>query len=368
MNNRTKLFWLAAIVMLLALIGFVPTRAASASTSTGGEAAFSGVITSLPGTANFVGDWQVNLRTVHVITSTKIITTNGPVALGAYVEVEGLPQADGSIIAKKIKVKASADHPDLHVRFKGVVKSLPADPYNGDWVVTTQTLSATVDVTLHVTGATKVTLEDGATLAVGSNVRVEGYRLPDESIDAGEIEVYSGPPVAGKKIEFLGQIISLPVSGTVGTWAVGTFTVNVSANTRIDNDGKPIKVGDFAQVEGILQPDGSVNAREIEIHHSNSPTPPKNYIKFYGEVTVVPATPNHVGDWTINAMTVHVSNTTKIHLEGTAFPSVPFRAEVKGILNSDGTVNAVQIEIDSHSSSSPKSGLGRASAISRTAK
>ncbi len=368
MKDRTKLLWLAAMAMLIAFVGLIPTRTALASTSSGGDSDFMGVITSLPGTSNFVGDWQVNLRTVHVMTSTQIITTEGMVAIGAFVEVTGVPQPDGSINATKIEVKAGANQSGLQAHFRGVVKSLPADPHNGDWVVTTQMMSGTVDVTVHVSGVTKITLEDGVTLSVGSNVQVEGLIQPDKSVTASEIDVQSGPPMPGKRIEFLGQIMSLPVSGTVGVWTVGTYTVNVSSTTHIDNDGKPIKVGDFANVEGILATDGSVNAQNIEIHHSNKLPPTQSYIKFYGDVTVVPTTTNHVGDWTVNSITVHVSTTTKIDFEGSTFPTVPFRAEVKGILNSDGSVTAIQIEIDSSSSSSPRSGLGRASAVSRTTK
>jgi len=227
-------------------------------------------------------------------------------------------------------------------------------------------MSMTVDVTVHVSGTTRITLRDGVTLSVGSNVVVEGLALPDKSVKAGAIEVMAGPPAPGRPVEFLGPIMSLPVSGTVGVWKVGMHTVNVSTTTRIDNDGKPIKVGDFAHVEGILQPDGSVNARNIEIHHVGPVVPPRNYIKFYGEVTVVPTTTNHVGDWTVNGLTVHVSATTRIVLDTPTFPALPFRAEVKGILNPDGTVDALQIEIDSKSPHAPKSGLGTASAVAHS--
>lgn len=371
MNDRTKVVLVTGLALLVALLGFIPTRTAFADTSFGGTNHFLGVITSLPGTPDHVGDWQVGMRTVHVISATQIITVNGPVAIGSFVEVTGVLQNDGSLNAIKIVVLAGPNRPDLHVRFRGVVKSLPATPHNGDWVVTTQMVSTTaqsvnvtVDVVVHVSSSTKITLEDGATLAVGSHVKVEGLGLPDKSVRASEIEVLSGPPSPGKRIEFVGPIVSLPVSGTVGVWVVGFHTVHVSTTTRIANDGKPIKVGDFAHVEGILLADGSVNARNIEIHHVNKLPPPKNYIKFYGTVTAVPSTNNHVGDWTVNSITVHVSTTTRIDLHGKPFPAVPFRAEVKGILNNDGSVDAIHIDIGSFMSNLP--GLGSASAVSRT--
>ena len=367
MNNRTKVVLVTGLAMLVALIGFFPMQTAFADTTTGGTNNFLGVITSLPGTPNQVGDWKVGMRTVHVISATQIITINGPVAVGSFVEVMGVPQNDGSLNAVRIVVLAGPNHPDLHVQFRGVVKSLPADPHNGDWVVTTHLMTSTVntpiDVTVHVSATTRIIVRDGVTLTVGSEVKVDGLVLPDKSVRAGEIEIL-GTPTIGKPIQFFGVITQLPVSGTVGIWKVGMFTVNVSTTTQIDNPGgKPIKVGDFAHVEGIVMPNGSVNARHIEIHHFNTTPPPTHYIKFYGLVTQVPATPNHVGDWKVNGITVHVSTTTQIVLLGSTFPSVPFRAEVKGILNPDKSVNALQIVIDNKNAVTPASGLGSATAV-----
>lgn len=227
-------------------------------------------------------------------------------------------------------------------------------------------MSQMLDVTVHVSSKTEIDREDGATLGVGSQVQVEGSLLSDKSVRASDIEVTSSPTSSGKPIEFFDEILSLPSSGTVGTWMVGTYTVNVMSTTHIDNDGRPINVGDFAQVDGILQSDGSVNARSIEIHHHNSTSPSKNYIKFYGDVTIVPSTTNHIGDWTVNGTLVHVSATTTIDLDEGGFPTLPFRAEVKGTLNADGSVDAIQIEVDSHNGTDGTSRLGRASAVSRT--
>src|SRR5262249_13980929 len=52
-----------------------------------------------------VGDWTVSGRTVHVTAATEIERKFGMVMIGAFVEVEGALQADGSVNATEIEVK-----------------------------------------------------------------------------------------------------------------------------------------------------------------------------------------------------------------------------------------------------------------------
>jgi len=66
---------------------------------------FYGTVESLPNTPGWIGDWVVSGRTVHVTAATRIEQKKGPVRVGAYVEVKGLQQADGSVNASKIEVK-----------------------------------------------------------------------------------------------------------------------------------------------------------------------------------------------------------------------------------------------------------------------
>jgi uncharacterized protein (TIGR03437 family) len=66
---------------------------------------FFGKIENLPAATTLVGDWRVSGRTIHVVAGTKIERKYGPVAIGAYVKVCGVLQADTSINATKIEVK-----------------------------------------------------------------------------------------------------------------------------------------------------------------------------------------------------------------------------------------------------------------------
>src|SRR5262249_7502549 len=75
-------------------------------TSCDGDFEFRGTIQSLPNTAGFIGDWVVNGRTVRVSSRTEIERKSAQVAVGAFVEVEGCLQTDGSVLAKEIEVGA----------------------------------------------------------------------------------------------------------------------------------------------------------------------------------------------------------------------------------------------------------------------
>ncbi len=70
----------------------------------GGYVKFYGTVESLPA-GGLIGDWTVSGRTVHVTTATRIEQKRGQVRVGAYVEVKGTQQADGSVNATKIEVK-----------------------------------------------------------------------------------------------------------------------------------------------------------------------------------------------------------------------------------------------------------------------
>jgi hypothetical protein len=95
---------------------------------------------------------------------------------------------------------------------------------------------------------------------VGSAVKVEGRLQADGSVIAREIKALlaaTRTPVAGNEIEFTGTVSA--ISGEV--WTINGVRVIVTPQTEIK--GNP-QVGSAVKVEGRLQADGSVIAREIE--------------------------------------------------------------------------------------------------------
>ncbi len=295
---------------------------------------FFGTVNSLP-PSGLIGTWKVNNVTVQVTDSTIINQDRGAVGIGALVGVQGWSQPDGSIKATMIDVVTGVGGT---VKFFGLVKTLPGTTdLVGDWTVL---IPVTQTVTVHVTSATKIDQTKGK-VAVGAIVKVEGKLETDDSVDASAITVVFLPPGPGKPFEFFGQIDSLPSSGLIGDWSVSGIQVHVSSTTNVDQSRAKAEVGAFVRVVGILQSDGSVNATYIEVRAKPTPPPAYRYVKFFGTVQSLP-TSSTVGAWVVSGLTVNVTAQTQI-MGGTA--KVGSTVVVKGLLQTDGTINAIRIEV-----------------------
>ena len=66
------------------------------------------------------------------------------------------------------------------------------------------------------------------------------------------------------KIELEGVIQQLPVGRLFGIWMVSQRAVVVTEATVIEEEDGPIRVGAKIDVEGFVQPDGSIMATNIE--------------------------------------------------------------------------------------------------------
>src|SRR5262245_6990675 len=300
-----------------------------------GDFEFRGVIEALPNTAGFIGDWTVSGRTVHVTAATEIEQEDGKVMVGANVEVEGFVQPDNSVKAEEIEVKSAAEK---EFEFTGVIEMLPDTMGRiGDWKI-----SGTV---VHVTAATMIK-QEGAPVAVGDKVEVEGAKRADGSVDAFEIEVkddFDDDDDDGD-VEFKGAIESLPdTPGRIGEWSVGGRKVNVTAATKISPNVAAVAIGFIVEVEGFKRPDGSIDAKEIEVKSMGGAG--GNFVQFHGTVETLPGTPGQIGVWKVSGRMVNVTANTKIELDG--FPvAVGSKVEVKGALQADNSINAAKIEVE----------------------
>jgi hypothetical protein len=224
-----------------------------------GEMHFKGTIESLP-LSGLIGDWLVGGRTVRVTAATRIEAEIGPVAVGAFVEVEGAMQGDGVFLASEIEVKSRVGGGDGRDELKGTIESLPLSGLIGDWTVSGRTV--------HVSDETRIDQEHGA-VAVGAQVEIHGQLRTDGSLDAERIEVR---PAArddrGRQINFKGTIEALPSSGLVGDWIVSGQTVHVSASTRIKQQHGQVAVGVRVKVKGRRLADGSIDASMIQVRDS----------------------------------------------------------------------------------------------------
>ncbi|MBI5302102.1 MAG: hypothetical protein HY868_08200 [Chloroflexi bacterium] len=333
MKVNQHMRWLGLVFLLAIAIGLLPVPVAQADEYVG--TFFFGTIQSLPNTPGFIGDWKVNNVIVHVTSGTVVDQQKGAVSIGALVAVQGWPKPDGSVDGTFITVVAGVGD---KTKFFGIVKVLPAAAnLVGDWTVQ---VAVNQSVIVHVANTTKIDQTKG-NVVVGAFVKVEGVLKNDQSVDAIEITVVFVPQNQGKPVAFFGKIESLPSGGLVGEWSVSGIKVNVSASTKIDQTRATAQVGAFVQVKGIAQANGSVNATEIEVRANTSPPPVNKYIKFYGTVQSMPNS-GTVGTWMVSGLQVNVTSQTQI-LNGPA--RVGSIVEVKGYIQPDGSINAVQLRV-----------------------
>ena len=251
--------------------------------------------------------YRVSGRTVVVTDITKV---KGPIVVGDWVEAKGFLQADGRILAREIKVKKAPER--VQVEFKGVVEEVLPDGYR----------------IAGITVVAATTRIDGP-ISVGTFVEVKGILQADGSILALRIHVEK-PERKGAKVEFKGVVEEILPNG----YRVSGRIVVVTATTRIDG---PISVGTFVEVEGVLQADGTVLAFRIHVEEAEREGAE---IEFRGVVEEV--LPN---GYQVSGRTVVVTATTRID----GLIAVGDLVEVKGTLQADGTILASRIHPEDRS-------------------
>jgi len=313
---------------------------------------FLGTIETLPA-SGLTGDWKVSGRTVHVTAATTIDQSRGQVVKGALVEVEGTVQTDNSINATKVVVKSPQGPGNpANFEFRGAVEALPTTAnLVGDWKVAGKVV--------HVT-ATTVIEKNNTTIAVGTNVEVEGTRLADGSINATRIEVK--PPASPRPAPpfiLRGTIETLPTAANfVGDWKVAGKTVHVTATTVIDHTRGAVAKGAYVVVKGALQADGSINATKIvvtppptQLASSEAAQAAAANVDLYSTIEGLPETFGFAGNWEVGGVTVHVTSATRLVQEHSIVAFGAYVA-VEGLLQADHSINATRIEVMSNTAAS----------------
>ncbi|MEW6207185.1 MAG: DUF5666 domain-containing protein [Acidobacteriota bacterium] len=307
-------------VALVVVVSLFLAGALNAASDGSDEFEFKGIVQSLPDNPDRIGDWGVGGRTVHVTASTRIRQEERPVAVGVLVEVEGFLRSDGSVDATKIKVEDEGGE----FEFKGRIESFPIGLI-GDWVIGGRTV--------HVTASTRIEEEDGP-VTIGAFAEVEGFLRPDGTVDAAKIEIEDDDD----EFKFKGIIESFPI-GLIGDWVISGRTVHVTALTRIKLGGGSVAVGAIVEVEGFLRPDGSVDARKIELKSNVG----GSRVNFKGTVESLPVS-GLIGDWQVSGRTVHVTASTRIKQKHGPV-AVEVAVKVKGIRLGDGSILAEMIQV-----------------------
>ena len=269
----------------------------------------------------------------------------GDFSVGQFVEVEGILQSDGSILAKKIELEDDEHEDDFELEFKGLIDSIDA-----------ASLSLVVGGLPVLTDAqTRFEGEDDSPLGfedlrVGQVVEVEGILQADGSVLARKIELEDDEPDDEIELEFKGLIES--INAVNASMVVGGILVHTNEFTRFEGDDHILltfadfSVGQRVEVEGVLQPDGSLLASKIELEDDHDGDGVE--VEFKGLIESIDAANNSM---VVAGRQVLTDEFTRFegddHLPLTfADFSAGQRVEVEGILQPDGSVLAFKVELE----------------------
>jgi len=170
---------------------------------------------------------------------------------------------------------------------------------------------------------------------LGAIAEVDAKRQPDGSLLALKIQIQHADE---GEVEFRGPIVSLPADpGLNGNWVVGNYTVTVNMTTTVVPSRTAAVVGAIAEVNALRQSDGSLLARTIKIKNEHDL---EHEVEFKGTISdLAGANPYTM---TVAGHTVKTDTLTRI--QGTLANGA--LAEVKGMLQLDGTVLASTIKVE----------------------
>jgi hypothetical protein len=264
---------------------------------------FDGAVQSRPLSPTVVGEWLIGEVTVTVDLSTTLDETHGPAVVGAWVEVEGYQQADGSVLAEKIETERNPGDEDDEFEFKGIIEEFAQGTpgYLGEWQVSGIRFTVTPSTTIE--GAPEIS----------AVAEVEALRAPDGSLSAKKVEIKTAEDGEQEREwnGFIEQLGAGPAPRFEGEWIVGGISVTVNGDTELDYSGA-FTIGDWVEVEAYQQLDGSLLADKVQIEdREDHDGEEEDDVQFYGVIQyITPFSGAWPITWQIGYRTVWLTDTT----------------------------------------------------------
>jgi len=300
---------------------------------------------------------SITATTLTVTTSTGDVATtltadtrffvNGKTATAAdihpgdHVEVEAQEQTDKTLNALVVRVEQDSVH------LRGVISKASTSSIT----VTT----STGDVVVALTTSTLIRMDgkvvNASMLVVGSRVEIDAVRTADGSLAAVTINVELHDALA----EIEGSVTSVASDHiVVHTRSGDDVTIGVTTDTIIRGDDHmlglaDIKAGDHVSVEARVNADGSFTALRIEVGSDEGDGNNDNSVNLTGVIASI-----STGSINVTAggktVVVNIGTTTIIRHGSTTLSisdlKVGNQVEVKGQLNTDGSVAATLIQVE----------------------
>ena len=198
------------------------------------------------------------------------------------------------------------------------------------------TISFTVGSAMVKTGATTKFKETAcASIKNGDRVEVEGVRRSDGTVLAKDVKVER------VRAEVKGTLSLLGGACPAISFTVGTAKVTTAATTTFKGGNcVALKNGDRVEVEGFRQTDGTVLAKDVKAVKTEPPVS-----EITGRVSLLSGTCPAMS-FTVGTRRVTTGAATRFKDGACAALKNGNRVEVKGTLQSDGTLLATVVEID----------------------
>ncbi|MEM7532949.1 MAG: DUF5666 domain-containing protein [Chloroflexota bacterium] len=313
-----------------------------------------GPVEMLPADNTLVGDWMVAGQTVKVSPLTEIDMGNagsdGIIIPGTLVRVAGYMNADGDILARKIRVKevfdAPNDNDELYIQ--GEVESRPAATTTGTWIVDGDQVEVDENTRIDETYGPAV---------IGVVVKVIGVPQPDGTILAGLVKTVptdEADDVNNIYTRIQGIVEGMPPIGTIsgqsfGEWKVvdsagDEIRVNVTPFTFVDEQHGPVNLGTPVVVEGVRAIDGSIVAFRIASERVDEGP---ETLTFQGIVMEVPDSNDGTGLWivqnNVGRLRVVTADASTTFPDG--IPAIDSLVRIRGQWEENDAIRALEIEI-----------------------
>ncbi len=301
-----------------------------------------------------LGLWTIDGVQYRAIPGTKFKQENGPLVVGACVEVEYV-RAVAPYIAKSIKtedncegatpdatptVVPTAPAPGTQREFFGHADTIP-DGLVGVWTIDGVNYTATNDTEFK---PRRGGFLPGVCLFVHAK---EGVIKEMETAQEFRCDANGTPSVQG---ELFGLLQSFP-DGLIGEWNIGGLTVVADASTEFKQERNNFAVGSIVKVKFYVTTDKVIHAVKIENKfkpngHGNDHDDDDDHGGAEGHAFgVIDSLPTGAltGDWTISGVVYRATDKTKFR-EGNGAFAAGAKVKVEYYVDADGNRVAQEIE------------------------
>ena len=255
--------------------------------------------------------WTVASQIVLIDPDTVIDESEGPAQVGAQAKVTAVQQADGTLLARRIRIQN--DVPDgSKTEFRGTIEVMTPS----SWTVSGQIVAVDNNTLFdHLDRA-----------ALGATAEVKARRLADGTLLALKIEVVGNHVDMLTAVEWSGPLESFDAN----MWMVAGRAVQLTVNTSIE--GVP-QSGATVEVYARVQTDGTLIATRLRVEAVNFEVEWRGVVESIASDT-----------WQIGGVQVQVDGRT-VFDESHGVLDIGVSVVVKAIQQADGSLIALQIKV-----------------------